>query len=137
VKVIRKHEVERFRAPSTVFTGEVWVDPVFDAPEPGRTGSSFVTFEPGARTHWHAHPFGQILNVKSGRGFVQWKGGPAFVIEEGDSVWIGPDEIHAHGAAPDSAMCHMAITERNAEQGAGYFLGPVTDDEYQRPFQGN
>jgi quercetin dioxygenase-like cupin family protein len=135
MKVIRKGDVKRFRAPDTVFTGEVWVDPVFDAPPPGRTGSSFVSFEPGARTYWHSHPFGQILNVMSGRGFVQWQVGPAFVIEAGDSVWIGPDEIHAHGAAPDSPMCHMAITERDAERGGAYFHGPVTDEEYRRPFE--
>lgn len=135
MKVIRKQDVESYRAPEAVFTGEVWVDPVVDAPEPGRTGSSFVTFQPGARTYWHKHPFGQILNVRSGRGFIQWQDGPAFVIEEGDSVWIGADEVHAHGASPDKAMCHMAITERDGENGAGTFFGPVTDDEYQRPFQ--
>jgi quercetin dioxygenase-like cupin family protein len=134
MKVIRKDEVQRFRAPDTVFTGEVWVDPVFDAPEPGRTGSSRINFEPGARTFWHSHPLGQILHVLSGRGFVQWQEGPALVITEGDSVWIGPDEVHAHGAAPDSAMCHMAVTERLGDA-SGYFLGPVTDDEYRRPFK--
>jgi quercetin dioxygenase-like cupin family protein len=134
MKVIRKEDVVRFQAPNTVFTGEVWVDPVVDAPEPGRTGSSRVSFTAGARTYWHSHPLGQILHVLSGKGFVQWQNGPACVIGEGDSVWIGPDEIHAHGAAPDSAMCHMAITERLGEN-AGHFLGPVTDEEYRRPFE--
>jgi quercetin dioxygenase-like cupin family protein len=134
VKVIKKGDVQRFQAPDTVFTGEVWVDPVIDAPDPGRTGSARVSFEPGARTHWHKHPLGQILHVLSGKGFVQWKDGPAHVIREGDSVWIGPDEVHAHGAAPDSAMCHMAITERLGEAN-GYFLGPVSDEEYRRPFE--
>jgi len=135
VKVIRKQDVAGYPAPPTYFTGDVWVDPVVDAVAPGRTGSSFVSFEAGARTYWHAHPFGQILNVKSGRGFVQWQDGPAYVIEEGDSVWIGPGEVHAHGAAPDSAMCHMAITERSEEQGTGVFFGELTDEEYARPFQ--
>jgi len=46
MKIIRKNEVARFRAPDTVFTGEVWVDPVFDAPAPARAGSALVTFEP-------------------------------------------------------------------------------------------
>ena len=133
MKVVRKGEAERFPAPDTIFTGEVWVDPVYNAPEPGRVDSAFVNFEPGARTHWHSHPLGQILHVKSGEGFVQWQDGPAYVIREGDSVWIGPDELHAHGAAPGSAMCHLAITERT-EEGGAYFHGPVTDEEYQRPF---
>lgn len=134
MKVIRKGEVERFQAPEAFFTGEVWVDPVFDAPEPGRTGSAFVSFTPGARTFWHSHPFGQILNVISGKGFVQWQDGPAFIIEAGDSVWIGPDEVHAHGAAPDGPMCHMAITERCSQRGGGTFFGAVTDEQYRRPF---
>jgi len=135
VKIIRKAEVQRFQAPDTIFTGEVWVDPIVDAPDPARANSAFVSFEPAARTYWHSHPYGQILHVKSGKGFVQWKDGPAYVIEEGDSVWIGPDELHAHGAAPDSAMCHLAITERRGEDGGAYFHGEVTEDEYRRPFE--
>lgn len=134
MKVFRKNEVARFRAPEHIFTGEVWVDPVVDAPDPGRANSAFVNFEAGARTYWHSHPYGQILHVTSGTGFVQWKDGPAYVIREGDSVWIGPDELHAHGAAPDSPMRHMAITERRGEDGGAYFAGPVTDEEYGRPF---
>jgi len=133
MKLVRKAEVERFQAPDTFFTGEVWVDPVIDPPSPARGGSSRVTFTPGARTNWHSHPIGQTLLVMSGSGFVMWQDGPAWRIEEGDSVWIGPDEVHAHGAAPDSAMCHVAITEHTEDAGSEFF-GPVTDEEYRRPF---
>lgn len=33
-----------------------------------------VTFEPGARTHWHKHDGGQILLVLNGEGRYQEKG---------------------------------------------------------------
>src|SRR3954464_5872837 len=36
------------------FTGTVRVDPLFSAPDPARVGGASVTFEPGARTAWHA-----------------------------------------------------------------------------------
>ncbi len=40
-----------------------------------RLGGAAVTFEPRARTHWHAHPLGQLLVVTTGRGWVQIEGG--------------------------------------------------------------
>jgi quercetin dioxygenase-like cupin family protein len=135
MKLVKNAEVERFQAPGTFFTGEVWVDPVIDPPRPASAGASRVSFTPGARTNWHSHPIGQILHVMSGSGFVMWQDGPAWRIEEGDSVWIGADEVHAHGAAPDSAMCHMAITE-HPENTDSQFFGPVSDEEYRRPFTG-
>ena len=39
------------RGPADWFTGTVRIDPLFGAPEPARAS---VTFEPGARTPWHA-----------------------------------------------------------------------------------
>lgn len=56
------------------FTGTVRVDPLFGPPEPARAGGSSVTFEPGARTAWHAHPLGQTLIVTAGCGRVQARG---------------------------------------------------------------
>jgi quercetin dioxygenase-like cupin family protein len=35
------------------FTGQVRVDPLFEAPAPARVRGALVTFEPGARTAWH------------------------------------------------------------------------------------
>jgi quercetin dioxygenase-like cupin family protein len=39
--------------------------------DPARAGGASVTFEPGARTAWHAHPLGQTLIVTAGCGWVQ------------------------------------------------------------------
>ena len=45
------------------FTGSVRIDPLFRAPDPARVAGASVTFEPGARTAWHAHRLGQTLIV--------------------------------------------------------------------------
>jgi hypothetical protein len=46
------------KGPAEYFTGAVRVDPMFQAPDPGRVVGASVTFEPGARTAWHTHPLG-------------------------------------------------------------------------------
>jgi len=58
-------DIERVGAqPSTkgqaeYFTGNVRIDPLFQANDPARVVGASVTFEPGARTAWHTHPLGQ------------------------------------------------------------------------------
>jgi uncharacterized protein (DUF1810 family)/quercetin dioxygenase-like cupin family protein len=94
------------------FTGVVRVDPLVDAPEPARVVGVSVTFEPGARTAWHTHPLGQTLIVTAGCGRVQREGRPVEEIRPGDVVWIAPGEKHWHGAAPTTAMTHIAIQEK-------------------------
>jgi quercetin dioxygenase-like cupin family protein len=111
------------------FTGTVWQDPVIEAPAPARVRAARVTFEPGARTAWHTHPLGQTLHVLSGAGRVQAWGGPVREIRPGDTVWIPPGEKHWHGAAPDTAMVHLAIQE--ALDGVHVdWLEKVPDDVY-------
>ena len=88
------------------------IDPFYSAEAPARLYSSSVTFEPGARTAWHTHPLGQLLIVTFGSGLVQRWGGPIEEIRPGDAVWFAPDEKHWHGAAPTTAMTHIAIVER-------------------------
>jgi quercetin dioxygenase-like cupin family protein len=93
------------------FTGEVRIDPLFQATEPARVLGAAVTFEPGARTAWHMHPLGQTLIVTFGCGRVQREGGPIEEIRAGDIVWFSPGEKHWHGAAPTTAVTHIAIAE--------------------------
>lgn len=93
------------------FTGTVRIDPLHTPPAPARGIIINVTFEPGARTLWHSHPLGQTLIVTSGCGRVQCWGGPVQEIRAGDVVWIPPGEKHWHGAAPTTAMTHIAIYE--------------------------
>ncbi|MBN1136448.1 MAG: cupin domain-containing protein [Anaerolineae bacterium] len=115
--------------PAEYFTGAVRIDPLFDAPAPARVFGTYVTFEPGARTAWHAHTLGQTLVVTAGCGRVQRWGGPVEEIHPGDVVWFAPGEKHWHGAAPTTAMTHIAIAERVEGQGAEW-LEKVSDEAY-------
>ena len=113
------------------FTGNVRVDPLFEAPEPARVRGASVTFEPGARTAWHTHPLGQTLIVTSGLGWVQRWGGPIEEIRPGDVVRIPPGVKHWHGASPATGMSHIAIQEavdgRNVD-----WLEQVSDEQYRK-----
>jgi quercetin dioxygenase-like cupin family protein len=93
------------------FTGSVRVDSRFQAAAPARAGGGIVTFEPGARTAWHAHPLGQTLIVTAGVGRVQKWGDPVQEIRPGDIVWIPAGVKHWHGASPTVGMSHVAIAE--------------------------
>jgi quercetin dioxygenase-like cupin family protein len=118
------------KGPAEYFTGTVRIDPLINPPEPARVRGAAVTFEPGARTAWHTHPFGQNLIVTAGYGRVQRWGGSIEEIRPGDVVWISPGEKHWHGAAPTTAMTHIAIQEQLDGKAADW-LEHVTDEQYQ------
>ena len=111
------------------FTGSVRIDPLHQANAPARVGCASVTFEPGARTAWHSHPLGQTLIVTTGCGRVQRWGGPIEEIRPGDVVWIPPGEKHWHGAAPTTAMTHIAIQEYLDGKAADW-MEHVSDEQY-------
>ena len=113
------------------FTGNVRIDPLFQASEPARVNGASVTFEPGARTAWHSHPLGQTLIVTAGCGWVQREGGPVQEIHPGDVVWIEPGEKHWHGASPTIAMTHIAVHERQGDKVVDWFEH-VTDEQYRK-----
>jgi quercetin dioxygenase-like cupin family protein len=117
------------KGPAEYFTGTVRIDPLFDAPAPARVFGASVTFEPGARTAWHAHALGQTLIVTAGCGRVQRWGGPVEEIRPGDVVWIAPGEKHWHGAAPTTAMTHIAIVEKSDSDSTAW-MEHVSDEQY-------
>ena len=117
------------KGPAEHFTGTVRIEPLFQANDPARVRGSMVTFEPGARTAWHAHPLGQALIVTAGCGRVQRWGGPVEEIRPGDVVCIAPSEKHWHGAAPTMAMTHIAIGERLDGKTADW-MEKVSDEQY-------
>jgi len=56
-----------------------------------------------------------------------------FIIEEirpGDVIWFPPGEKHWHGAAPTTAMTHIAIQE-SLDGKAVDWLEKVSDEQYQ------
>lgn len=116
-------------APRENFTGVVRVLPLFDTTAMTRAYGASVSFEAGARTAWHIHPRGQVLIVTEGVGRVQRSGAPAEEIRPGDVVRIPPGVKHWHGAAPTSAMTHIAIVE-HLDGGSTEWLEPVSDEQY-------
>jgi len=116
------------KGPAEYFTGNVRVDPLFQA-GPAHARSAAVTFEPGARTAWHTHPLGQNLIVTAGVGRVQIEGGPMEEIRPGDVVWIPPGQRHWHGASPTTAMTHLAVQEQLNGKVVEW-MEKVTDEQY-------
>lgn len=117
------------KGPADWFTGSVRIDPLFQVGAPGRVAGVQVTFEPCSRTHWHAHPLGQTLIVVSGMGRVQEWGGPVQEIRPGDVVWTPPGVKHWHGAAPTTAMSHLAIQEALDGKVVAW-MEKVSDEQY-------
>jgi quercetin dioxygenase-like cupin family protein len=130
MEITRSGSQPSVKGPAEWFSGTVRIDPLFDAPLPGRAGGASVTFEPGARTAWHTHPLGQTLIVISGAGKAQRWGGPIEDIRPGDVVWIPPGEKHWHGASPTTAMTHIAIQEK-LDGKAVDWLEHVTAEQYR------
>jgi quercetin dioxygenase-like cupin family protein len=119
------------KGPKEYFTGTVRIDPIINAPDPARVAGASVTFEPGARTAWHTHPFGQTLIVTAGYGWAQREGGAIEDIRPGDVVWFEPGEIHWHGATPTTAMTHIAVQEK-LNGSPVTWLEHVTDEQYRK-----
>jgi quercetin dioxygenase-like cupin family protein len=67
--------------------------------------------------------------VTEGRGFVQSWGGPIRELKAGDVIWTPPGEKHWHGAAPNSALTHIAIQEALNGK-AVEWLEKVSDEQY-------
>ena len=118
------------KGPAEYFTGNVRIDPLFEAPDPARARGASVTFEPGARSAWHTHPLGQTLIVTSGCGWVQSEGAPKMEIRPGDVLWCPPKEKHWHGATPTTAMTHIAIQEQ-LDGKVVEWLEKVSDEQYE------
>jgi hypothetical protein len=71
IKIARRESLQPKKGSADYFTGSVEVQELFPTHDPSRTSGGKVTFEPGARSAWHTHPFGQILIVTDGTGWIQ------------------------------------------------------------------
>ena len=110
-EIVRAGSQASQQGPAEFFTGRVRVDPVWAAdattstPRAGWSPSSRARARRGTRI-----PAGQRLVVMSGVGLTQEWGKPVQVIRPGDVVWCPPGVKHWHGAAPTTAMTHLAVT---------------------------
>jgi quercetin dioxygenase-like cupin family protein len=115
--------------PAQNFTGKAWNYGLVANDTIYNTLMGNVYFEPGARSHWHIHPAGQILVITDGVGYHQLKGQPRQTIKKGDVIKCPPNVMHWHGASPNSGMQQLYILP-NTEKGIVQWLHPVTDAEY-------
>ena len=127
MEVIRRQpDTKRGRA--EWFTGEVYLDEISPGPHVKLLS---VHFTPGARTAWHAHPFGQTIHVHRGaRALPGRAASRSQPLRAGDTVRFDANEVHWHGAGPTTFMTHLAMQEV-ADDGSDASWGPhVTDEEY-------
>ena len=106
------------------FTGTTYFQPVV-TDEARQLLVGRVTFEKGARTHWHTHPGGQFIYTLQGRGWIQERGGERVVVGPGDVVWTEPGVEHWHGATDDNLVTQVILHFEDVQ-----WTGPVTDEEY-------
>ena len=118
-----------YPGPEEYFTGDVRIQPLFDAQDAAAYSGASVTFQPRARSAWHTHPTGQRLIVTDGVGRTQQWGGPIEEFRAGDAIWCPPGVKHWHGASPATAMTHIALTGVRDGQGVQW-LEKVTDEQY-------
>ena len=119
-------KVEWSPQPEEHFTGKAWMG-VLSRADDRVLNAITVVFEPGARTHWHSHPEGQVLYVTSGTGRAGTEGRSIVELSPGDVVYANPGELHWHGAGPDSPMSHLSLTTGGATV---WEPRAVTDEEY-------
>lgn len=129
MEIYRAGHTPAYPGPADWFTGKVRIAPLFNPAAPDRVQGASVSFEPGARTAWHTHPLGQTLIVTEGLGRVQRAGGPVEEIRPSDVVCFAPGERHWHGAAPGSAMTHIALHEVKDGKVVDW-MEHVTDTDY-------
>jgi 4-carboxymuconolactone decarboxylase len=115
--------------PAENFTGNVTVAPLFPANDSAPYVGAYVTFEAGARSAWHTHPTGQRLIVTAGVGRTAQWGGQVQEIQTGDVIWCPPGVKHWHGASPNTAMTHLAITGTVNNNNVNW-MEMVTDAQY-------
>ncbi|HVO67867.1 MAG TPA: carboxymuconolactone decarboxylase family protein [Syntrophales bacterium] len=131
IKITRSSSQPSVKGSAEYFTGPVRVDSLFKANDPLCVSGAYVTFEPAARTAWHTHPFGQILIVTAGTGWIQQWGGPIEEIRQGDVVCIPPGLKHWHGATATTGMTHIALQELLEDKAADW-MEKVSDEQYRR-----
>lgn len=129
MEIDRKREQPVTEGPADYFTGKVTIRGMFAREAPSRVTGAIVTFEAGARTHWHSHPLGQTLIVIDGTGWTQVEGGSKIAFEAGDIMWCPKDRRHWHGATPRGPMTHVAIQEALDGRNVTW-MQPVTDEDY-------
>lgn len=114
MKVLKPNDIPAEPANSPLFTGgPVTRQPLLTAETSNDFNLGIVNFSAGARNKMHTHSSDQVLFVTSGRGIIASETRQE-VITTGDVVHISAEEKHWHGATPDSAFSHIALTAKGS-----------------------
>ena len=119
------------KGPADWFTGIVRIDPLFQAEAPGRAGGLTCDLRAGSayRLAYTSARADVDCDLGLRPGAAGWRAGEE--IRPGDVVWIAPGERHWHGAAPTTAMTHIAIQEQ-LDGKAVDWLEHVSEEQYRR-----
>jgi quercetin dioxygenase-like cupin family protein len=110
MKVLKTSDIEAKERASGLFKGRVTVQSVLD-PDSSELRTNLINFDEGAVNVFHAHDFDQVLYVTAGEGIIATEE-EEIRITPGTFVVIPAGEKHWHGATPDSAFTHIAISIR-------------------------
>src|ERR671911_3114532 len=107
MRVVTAKDMQTGPGPENWFTGAVWRDSAPTGASPD-VAVNRVLFEPGARTHWHTHPEGQILYIITGTCRAGKEGEVPVEVEAGGGVYFAPRGKNWRGATPETNMVSMA-----------------------------
>jgi quercetin dioxygenase-like cupin family protein len=114
MKVIKPDAVPKEAADSPLFTGgAVTRQPLVTSEMGDNFNINIVNFSAGARNKMHIHSSDQVLFVTAGKGIIATETEEE-VITTGDVVHVHAGEKHWHGATPDSAFSHIALTAKGS-----------------------
>jgi len=114
MKVHRPSEIPAEPVNAPLFTGGAVTRQTLLTPEASKNFNlGIVNFAAGARNKMHTHSSDQVLFVTSGKGIIATETEQQ-VIGPGDVVHIPSEEKHWHGATPDSAFSHIALTAKGS-----------------------
>ena len=114
MKVLKPDTIPAESANSPLFTGGPLTRQPLLTPEMSNDFNlSVVNFSAGARNKMHTHSSDQVLFVTAGKGIIATETYQE-IITIGDVVHISAEEKHWHGATPDSAFSHIALTAKGS-----------------------
>ena len=115
MKVHKPSEIPAQPVNAPLFTGGAVTRQTLITPEASKDFNlGIVNFAAGARNKMHTHSSDQVLFVTAGKGIIATEATEE-VITTGDVVHVSAGEKHWHGATPDSAFSHIALTAKGSQ----------------------
>ncbi len=129
-----------FTPPKAWFSGPVKVTMLFKSTQWRAFGGARVEFAASTRTAWHSHPAGQTLIVTDGEILtgVQGENGKliaAQIAKKGDAISCPVGIKHFHGATPNAAAAHIALTGELSDGSNSEWFEPVSEADYKAAYE--